>query len=787
MVRLAERTEVALIVIRRARIVVRGAVQGVGFRPFVYRLATDLGLNGWVRNSSQGVFIEAEAAKEPLDLFILRIQKDKPRLAVIQSLEFSFLDPTGMKGFEIRHSSEEGEAVTLVLPDIAMCEDCLAELLDPGQRRYRYPFTNCTNCGPRYSIVHRLPYDRANTSMREFEMCPLCREEYEDPRDRRFHAQPIACPRCGPRLELWKADGEATAEGDDALGKAADAIRAGQIVAVKDLGGFHLMADARNEEAVARLRARKRREEKPFALMYPGIEQVRQACELSEFEQRCLLSPESPIVLLWRRRAGPSGEPVADDVAPGNPWLGIMLPGNPLQHILMRELNFPVVATSGNLSDEPICIDEHEAVERLRGIADLYLVHNRPIVRHVDDSIVRIMLGREMVLRRARGYAPLPVRMPVSAAPILALGGHLKNSVVLTIGSNAFISQHIGDLETREALDAFRQVADSLIALYGARPELIAADMHPDYLSTRYARAAWRDFVAVQHHHAHVAACVAENEVAGPVLGVAWDGTGYGPDGTVWGGEFLLCEGGTFSRAAHLRTFRLPGGDAAVREPRRSALGALFEILGESLWALEGLAPLSSFSESDRSILRRMLLRGINAPWSSSAGRLFDAVASIAGLRQTIRFEGQAAMMLEFALPENARAHLPYPFRIVEGEAGRDKGPRAGEDTPARIVDWEALLRAVVADATAGVPVADISARFHNALAEMVIEVAKTMVQERVVLTGGCFQNRYLTERTVERLEDEGFRPYWHQRVPPNDGGIALGQALIAAFRKAGG
>jgi hydrogenase maturation protein HypF len=755
----------------------------VGFRPFVYRLASELSLSGWVLNSPQGVFIEAEAEKPLLELFVLRLEREKPAHAYIQSLELSFLDPVGFSGFEIRQSSTGGEATALVLPDIATCPDCLREILDPDARRYRYPFTNCTNCGPRFTIIEALPYDRANTSMKAFEMCTACRREYEDPTDRRFHAQPIACPECGPQLVLWDAEGALICSRDEALREASAAVRAGRIAAVKGLGGFHLVADARNEAAVRRLRARKHREEKPLALMFPGIDLVANACKVSELETRLLLSPESPIVLLERKPfSGGAGDLVAVSVAPNNPYLGVMLPYTPLHHLLMRELGFPIVATSGNLVDEPICTDESEALERLRGIADLYLVHNRPIVRHVDDSVLRVMLGRELMMRRARGYAPLPCDLKVPAPSILAVGGQLKNTVALTRGSNVFISQHIGDLETSEAFEAFRKVIASFVQLYAVKPEQVAADMHPDYLSSKYAQSLDRPLLAVQHHHAHVASCMAENELRGRVLGISWDGTGYGPDGTIWGGEFLLADEKSFHRVGHLRQFRLPGGSRAVKEPRRTAVGLLYEIMGDRLFEESDLAPLLACTALERTLLRQMLEKNVNSPLTSSAGRLFDAVASLTGLRQTIAFEGQAAMELEFSITRDAPQE-GYSFRIAGRHPGaeRDETSEAKSGTELWFVDWEPMIRAILRDLEQNVPVGVISARFHYTLADVILEAARLAGEERVVLTGGCFQNKFLTERALERLEASGFRPYWHQRVPPNDGGIALGQAAVAA------
>jgi hydrogenase maturation protein HypF len=765
---------------RKERLKVRilGAVQGVGFRPFVYRLATEMGLTGWVLNSAQGVSIEAEGVKARLDQFLLRIEKEKPPRSFIQSLEASFLDPVGYPAFAIRYSDGAGEKTTLILPDIAACPDCLREVFDPTNRRHLYPFTNCTNCGPRFTIIEALPYDRPNTTMRKFEMCRECREEYENPLDRRFHAQPNACPVCGPHLELWDETGGVLSTHHWALRSAAEAIRQGRIVAVKGLGGFHLVADARNEEAVIRLRERKHREEKPFALMYPSLALAKRHCEVSDLEERLLLSPESPIVLLRRKTSDhkfPISNfqfPIAPSVAPRNPYLGIMLPYTPLHHILMRQLGFPVIATSGNLSDEPICTDENEALRRLTGIADLFLVHNRPIARHADDSIVRVVMDRELVMRRARGYAPLPVDLKRPLPHILAVGGHLKNTVALTSGNHVFISQHIGDLETPQAFDAFQAVIGSFDRLYEARPELVVCDLHPDYLSTKYAKDQDAPVVEVQHHYAHVAACMAENHLEGRVLGISWDGTGYGPDGTIWGGEFLLVDDHSFRRVASFRRFRLPGGSTAVREPRRTAVGLLYEVFGDDLFQREDLFPLQSFSPSDRIMLQQILAKGINAPLTSSAGRLFDAAASIAGLRQRNSFEGQASMELEFAM-DHENGQEKYPFRTDQ------RGGSVAHE-PWIVVDWEGMVLGILDDLKRGIPVGTISMKFHNTMAEIIVQIARRVAHKGIVLTGGCFQNRYLTERAVQRLREEGFHPYWHQRVPPNDGGIALGQVWAA-------
>lgn len=701
--------------IERLRICLHGVVQGVGFRPCVYRLATEMGLRGWVLNSNAGLIVEVEGPRELVRSFEERMEREKPAPAVVLARESSRLAPAGYSRFEIRPSSEAEAKTAAVLPDLAMCDACRREVLDPANRRYHYPFTNCTLCGPRYTIVEDIPYDRPNTTMKDFRLCPECRREYEDPGDRRFHAQSNACPLCGPKLQ-----GASVAEG-------AAALRAGLIVALKGIGGFQLLTDARNAEAIARLRRRKHREEKPFALMMPSIAMVERYCEVSDGERKLLESPAAPIVLMKPK----PGTDLAWNVAHHSPYLGVMLPYSPLHYLLLAECGFPIVATSGNRSDEPIAISNEEAWERLSGIADVLVWHDRPIARPCDDSVVRWSRGRECILRRARGYAPLPVRVRRELPAVLAVGGHLKNTVAIAAGREVFLSQHVGDLDTPEALSAFERAIEDLCRLYRFRPELVACDLHPDYASTRWALASGLPVVRIQHHEAHVAACAAENDVQGPYLGVAWDGTGYGRDGTVWGGEFFL--GPKMERIAHLRPFRLPGGEAAVREGWRCAASLRWEIFGG-----EG-------------VIGRMIELGVNSPWTTSVGRLFDAVAAMSGVAQENRFEGQAAMMLE---------------RAIGLSASEEAYPLPGGD-------WEELVRR----APAGGPVA---ALFHNALVEWIVEVARSSGVRQVVLSGGCFQNRYLTERAAGKLEALGFTVYTHQRVPANDGGIALGQAVLA-------
>lgn len=782
----------------RLKIAVRGAVQGVGFRPFVHRLATEMGLRGWVNNSPQGVLIEVEGLQPDLEAFLGRVRVEKPSRSFIQSLEATWLDPAGYTDFEIRPSAAGGARSAVVMPDIATCPDCLRELFDPSDRRHGYPFINCTCCGPRFSIIKALPYDRGSTTMKGFAMCSPCQAEYEDLANRRFHAQPNACAECGPHLEFWEPEqikqGHAllmirkpsAEQNQAALAAAVQALCAGKILALKGLGGFQLLVLAQDAAAVRRLRELKHRDEKPFALMFPSLTMIRQVCQVSAAEERLLNSPEAPIVLLRRSQADASG--ISDGVAPRNPNLGAMLPYSPLHHLLLRRIGVPVVATSGNLSDEPICIDERQAFERLGGIADVFLVHNRPIARHVDDSVVRVVLGRELVLRRARGYAPLPITLkwegpggpePPSVPRVLALGAHLKNVIGLSVGHQVFLSQHIGDLETEPAYAAFQNVVADFQKLYDAPPEIVAMDSHPDYLSTRFAvefaQQLGLKWVAVQHHLAHVLSCLAENELEPPALGVGWDGTGYGPDRTVWGGEFFLISETGCRRIAHLRRFRLPGGEHAVREPRRAALAVLYELFGEAGLERQDLPPVRSFSPRELATLRTLLVRGVNAPWTSSAGRLFDAVAALIGLRQTVRFEGQAAMELEYAAEKSDPNHAPDS----DPKANPSLASAMGGAQPLTL-DWAPIVHAVLADLHRGTAPGKIASRFHEEMAELIVKVAREASQERVLLSGGCFQNQRLTELAVGRLRAAGFRPYWHQRVPPNDGGIALGQAVAA-------
>ncbi len=830
--------------VRRLAITVRGVVQGVGFRPFVYQTARARGLAGWVRNEADTVRIEVQGENAALDAFVDALRHAHPPQARIDAIDVQETtlqdDVMAADGRSIAfqiHPSTGASAPRPTIPaDLATCPECLAEIRDPSQRRHNYPFTNCTNCGPRWSIIERLPYDRPRTSMAPFAMCAACRAEYDDPADRRFHAQPIACPRCGPALQLLDHDGRETASGQAALTGAVEAVLGGRIVALKGLGGFQLLVDATNAEAVARLRERKRRPDRPFALMLPSLDDARQYCEVSDEEAQMLTSYQAPIVLLRAARredaaAKRAPSPLAprpsplSGVAPGNPCLGVMLPYTPLHHLLMAAVARPIVCTSGNLSEEPMATATEDALTRLGAIADVVLTHDRPIVRPVDDSIVRLAADGMQVLRRARGFAPLPVELHVEGdrvPTILAVGGHLKNTVALLLGgvrethheepqsvrcthpTQVVMSAHVGDLDSVPSIEVFRRAAEDLVEFFQVAPDAVVCDLHPDYASTRHAEllsVRWDvPLVRVQHHHAHVAACMAECGLRGPVLGFAWDGAGYGPDGTVWGGEALVCEGAEFRRAAHLRTFALPGGDRAAREPRRAALGVLFEIFGAR--AAEHAA--AWFSAGQLDTLTSALTRHVNSPRSSSMGRLFDAVAAICGLPPVITFEGQAAMALEFAADENEKGAYPLPIRdapdrplVFDGLGATAGSPSSAGDTVGQanrgtrhsssvgplVADWEPLVRAALADRAAGVPVGRISARFHNALADMAATIAHAVVPAKqlpVVLTGGCFQNALLTARVRCRLSAAGFRVYTHHEVPPGDGGIALGQALLA-------
>jgi len=746
--------------------VITGAVQGIGFRPFVYRHAVVLDLKGWITNIPEGVLLEVEGEEISLQVFREKLFTEKPPLAWIASCEVSVLDPAGYTYFEIRGSTGEGKKSAVILPDIAVCPDCLRELFDPTNRRYRYPFINCTNCGPRMSIIESLPYDRIATSMNCFQMCPKCAREYEDPTNRRFHAQPNACSHCGPKLQYAEPDGTIIAEHDAAIHEAVRAIRAGYIVAVKGIGGFHLMADPFSDAVVKRMRMRKHREEKPMALMIPSVGFAKKYCRVSASEEAALLAPHAPIVLMEKAPGHDMVKPFSQFIAPGNPLLGVLLPYSPLHHLLMHDLQQPVIATSGNITEEPICIDEQEAFHRLNGIADFFLIHDRPIIRHADDSIVRIIAGREVVLRRGRGLAPLPVRLEMDAErSVLAVGGHLKNSIAINVGSAIFVSQHIGDLETEQSYTTFRSTIDDFKRMYEITPSLVVADKHPDYLSSKYAASLGIPLLRIQHHAAHVYSCMAENHLRDNVFGVSWDGTGYGDDGLIWGGEFFIQANGAMRHSGTFRSFPLPGGPAAVKEPRRSALGMLFELSHGNPDMFGELPLFEQFSTTEYAALLQAMRHNVNSPRTTSVGRIFDAVASIIGVRHRTGYEGQAAMELE-ALTEHHDSSTSYHFTI---------GPHT-KTAEVDEIDWEQMIFQIYTDVKENVPGYTIALKFHNTLAKIIVEMTLRSKQTAVVLSGGCFQNARLTEITIERLRRHGVTPYWHQRIPPNDGGLALGQ-----------
>ncbi len=763
------------IVSREVRI--RGVVQGVGFRPYVYNLAKKIGLRGFIRNSSSGVTIAVEGVETAVEQFLQELRQSPPALAVVEEFTVAVLQPSGTCGFEIQESlAEEGEFV-LVSPDVATCQDCWSDVIDPDNRRYGYPFTNCTNCGPRYTIIQDIPYDRPMTTMAAFRMCPECEAEYHDPANRRFHAQPNACPRCGPSLELLR-DGSSLARPSSAFGNAQpllpalrdvrSLLREGRIVAIKGLGGFHLACDAENADAVESLRKRKKRSDKPFALMARDIAAVEKFCFVTPADARTLASVQRPIVILKRRPD--SG--IAAAVAPGNNTLGVMLPYTPLHLFLFgqdpeRAPEFTaLVMTSGNLSDEPIVTSNEEARTRLRSVADAFLLHNRDIYMRVDDSVVRSFEAVPRVLRRSRGYAPQPIDLGLLTTELLACGAELKNAFCLTKGRYAILSQHIGDTDNYETLEFFEETLANLKKLFRVEPQAVAHDLHPLYLTSRCARELPLPKIGVQHHHAHIAGCMAENHLRDKVIGVAFDGTGFGTDGQIWGGEFLVVDYSGFERRAHLRYIPLAGGDVAVRQTWRPALSWLSESFGPQLPT--DLNFLQHIPEKHVALVRRMLDRRVNTILTSSCGRLFDTVSALLGIRLEARFEAQAAIELEVATVPGIED--AYPFEVEEGD-------------PAQ-VDLRPTIRAIVRDLRRSQLTGVIASRFHNTMAAVIADVCKRIRARdhlhRVCLSGGTFQNMYLVERAVGLLRADGFKVFLHAKVPPNDGGIALGQAVVA-------
>ncbi len=767
---------------RRVRARVTGVVQGVGFRPYVYRLARELELDGYVLNDERGVVVEAEGASPAVEAFLARLPAEAPPLASVEGVACQERPTEAQEGFRIVASTRGGEPLALVSPDTATCEACLRELFDHGDRRYRYPFINCTDCGPRFTIVRDVPYDRPLTTMAGFEMCPACRAEYEDPLDRRFHAEPNACPVCGPSVRLGGAVGDPPAleevgevAGDAALSDAVEALLGGAILALKGIGGYHLACRADDEPAVARLRTRKHREDRPFALMAGDLEAAQALVELSEAEERLLVGRERPIVLARRR----SDVAVAPSVAPRSADLGVMLPYSPLHHVLLSDVGLPLVMTSGNLSDEPIAYRDDDALRRLAGIADVVLGHDRPIHIRTDDSVVRAVPGRSsLVVRRSRGYVPASIDLPLaSPRPLVAYGAQLKSTVCVAKGRRAWVSHHIGDLENLETLRSFRAGVEHFERLFAVAPEVVAHDLHPDYLSTNEAlEREGVEHVGIQHHHAHLAACLAEHGERGPALGAIYDGTGYGTDATVWGGEFLVADLEGFERAGWLWPVRMPGGDRAVREPWRMACAWLQEALGE-----EPAMPATLVAEVDPAMWHAVAQVAASelAPVTTSMGRLFDAVAALCGSRARVSYEGQAAVELEAACDEDERG--AYSLPLVETQGGTTDAPL--------VLDARATMREVLADVAEGAPVATVSARFHNGLAETTARACQTLAGRRglddVVLSGGVFQNRRLLTNCVTRLEAAGLRVLVPERLPPNDGGIAYGQAAVAAAQLA--
>ncbi|MEW1872921.1 carbamoyltransferase HypF [Streptomyces caelestis] len=774
--------------LRRARVVVRGVVQGVGFRPFVYGLATGLGLAGHVTNTGEGVVAEVEGAPSAVDRFCARIAPEAPPLAVVESVETTELPVARESGFHIVASRTGGPVRTLVPPDTATCADCLAELGDPADRRHGHPFITCTHCGPRFTLVTGLPYDRAHTTMAGFPLCPDCAREYEDPRDRRFHAQPVCCPACGPRLRLVTGPscaGVPLPAGDDPVGAAAALLAAGAVLAVKGVGGYHLACDATRPQAVAELRRRKARGDKPFALMARDAEDVEHLVRLGPVERELLTGRVRPVVLMRRRsgvRPAPGAPVPADAVAPGSPDLGVMLPYTPVHHLLLAAPGAPrlLVMTSGNVSGEPIVTDDEEALVRLAGLADAWLTHDRPVQVPCDDSVVRVCDGEPLVLRRSRGYAPLPVTLPVPVTAALAVGGDLKNVFCLGEGERAWLSAHVGDMDDLAVQEAFGRAERHLESVTGVRPALLAADAHPGYRSVAWARrhAGGRRVARVQHHHAHLASVLAEHgiEAGGRVIGVAFDGTGYGDDGAVWGGEFLLADYDGFQRFAHLSYVPLPGGDAAVRRPYRMALAHLH---AAGIAFDPDLPCVSACPPGELDVLRTQLERGVNCVPTSSMGRLFDAVSSLAGVCHRAGYEAQAAVELEAAaVSAGDRAHDPrYAFRPSDGP-----GPSTADPGP--------LLAAVAEDVRRRVPAAVIAARFHLAVARLVREVCVAARGaaglQTVALTGGVFSNTLLSSACAGELRTAGFTVLRHRGIPPNDGGLALGQLVVAARAGAG-
>ena len=751
----------------RSKITIEGIVQGVGFRPFIYNLAKTHNLKGYVLNNQLGVQIEAEGEGIDLKNFLDALPESLPPQAHIVSLREERLPPVNFTDFEIRESNTGEERTVLISPDLAVCDDCLRELFNPQDRRYRYPFINCTNCGPRYTIIDDIPYDRPHTSMKSFFMCEACQEEYDDPANRRFHAQPNACWQCGPQVTLIDSSGR-TLDTEDPIAEAVRLLTQGSICAIKGLGGYHLAVDATNDSAVERLRELKLREEKPFAIMAPDLECARTVAKISPEDEALLQSSQSPIVLLDKKEDSPLS-PLA---APHNPSIGVMLPYTPLHHLLLRGHFTALVMTSGNLKDEPIVIDNNQAYKRLSPYVDFFLNHDRDIYLRSDDSVVKPFTvtdsREELITRRARGYVPQPVFLGEETIPLLALGGEMKNTICLTRGKTAFLSQHIGEMGYPETHQFFQKTINHMERILEIQPEAIACDLHPGYATTHFADAQQElPACKVQHHHAHIVSCLAENQIKDEVIGVAFDGTGYGTDGSVWGGEFLLADYSSFKRVAHLAPLPLPGGEQAIKNPWRMTLSYLATFMDgvENL----NLAVVKKRTDKEKEMVLKLIKAGFNSPLTSSMGRLFDAVSSLLGICDQSTYEGQAAMELEMVMEKETRECYPLSYQDENG---------------CLTISPEPLIREICSDLKTGKPAGYISGKFHNSIITMLVETCIRLRDawklSRVALSGGCFQNTYLLSRSIEMLINEGFEVFYHQKVPPNDGGIALGQALIA-------
>ena len=759
--------------IKRARAAVQGIVQGVGFRPFVYQLALRHGLSGYVANTPVGVEIEVEGEEGAIRAFASEVSAGHPPLAYIARIGWEEIRPTNEPSFVIRESQTGTERSALISPDVCICSECLSEMRDPANRRFRYPFINCTNCGPRYTIIMDIPYDRVSTTMRAFTMCRACQEEYDNPGDRRFHAQPNACWKCGPRMSLHEPDGKVILC-DDPIRKGISLLEKGAILAIKGLGGFHLAVDACNHAAVVRLRKRKQREEKPLAVMVKDLDAACAIAHVSDQEAGLLCSRQRPIVLLKKRRS----HGLSPQAAPRNRYLGIMLPYTPLHYLLMEGRFKALVMTSGNMTEEPICIDNETALSRLKGIADYFLMHNRDIHVRSDDSVIKVVGGVPRQIRRSRGYVPMPIFLPDEMADlpsVLAVGGELKNTICLTKGNRAFLSQHIGDMENLETFDFFSLTVSHLKRILEIEPVIMAHDLHPDYLSTRFAREQGQcPVIPIQHHHAHIVSCMAEHGLTGPVIGVAMDGTGLGLDHHIWGGEIILADLTSFQRKAHLEYVPLPGGDAAARHPWRMALVYLYQAFGEGLFDLS-IPFVQSLNVQEASLVLQMALKGINSPLTSSCGRLFDAVSALVGLRKSIAYEGQAAVELEMAQTGKDQGVYPWGADLIDG---------------VWVIKTNEMIRAMVEDIRRGGGRGLVARRFHNTMLRMLTQLCVHIREEtginQVAASGGAFQNATLLAGLARSLETEGFHAYAHARVPSNDGGLCLGQAVCAGLRHAG-